>query len=56
MRVDKLELPGKFKAWIYQHGILPHLQSVLMVCEIVLIMVCDKKDPFLRNCPGHYLL
>lgn len=26
-KVDKFSLPGKYKAWIYQHGILPEQSS-----------------------------
>ena len=33
-RIDKSELPGKFKAWIFQHGLLPRLMWPLMVNEI----------------------
>lgn len=29
--VDKLGLPGKFKAWIYQHGILPRILRPLII-------------------------
>lgn len=29
--VDKSGLPGKFKAWIYQHGILPRILWPLLV-------------------------
>ncbi|KAK7889536.1 hypothetical protein WMY93_025096 [Mugilogobius chulae] len=32
--VDKSGLPGKFKAWIYQHGILPRLLWPLMVYDV----------------------
>jgi len=32
--VDKSGLPGKFKAWIYQHGILPRIIWPLMVYEV----------------------
>ncbi|XP_061772124.1 uncharacterized protein LOC133562186 [Nerophis ophidion] len=32
--VDKSGLPGKFKAWIYQHGILPRILWPLMVYEV----------------------
>ena len=31
--VDKSGLPGKFKAWIYQHGILPRLLWSLLINE-----------------------
>ncbi|KAK0146618.1 hypothetical protein N1851_014073 [Merluccius polli] len=29
--VDKSGLPGKFKAWIYQHGVLPRILWPLLV-------------------------
>lgn len=32
--VDKSGLPGRFKAWIYQHGILPLVLWPLLVCEV----------------------
>lgn len=32
--VDKFGLPGKFKAWIYQHGILPSILWPLLVYEV----------------------
>ena len=31
--VDKSGLPGKYKAWIYQHGILPRLLWPLLVYD-----------------------
>ena len=31
--MDKLGLPGKFKAWIYQHSILPRILWSLLVYE-----------------------
>ncbi|VDI43606.1 Hypothetical predicted protein [Mytilus galloprovincialis] len=33
-KVDKSGLPGKFKAWIYQHGLLPRLTWLLMIYEM----------------------
>lgn len=32
--VDRSGLPGKFKAWIYQHGILPRILWPLLVYEV----------------------
>ncbi|XP_039590572.1 uncharacterized protein LOC120514312 [Polypterus senegalus] len=32
--VDKSGLPGRFKAWIYQHGILPRILWPLLVYEV----------------------
>ena len=33
-KVDKSGLPGKFKAWCYQHGVLPRLLWPLLVYEV----------------------
>ena len=33
-KTDKSELPGKYKAWIYQHGILPRLSWLLTIYEV----------------------
>jgi len=38
-RIDKSELPGKFKTLIYQHGLLPRLVWPLMVNEIPVSLV-----------------
>lgn len=32
--IDKSGLPGKFKTWIYQHGVLPRLLWPLLVYEV----------------------
>jgi len=37
--VHKSGLPGKFKAWIHQHGILPRLFWLLLVYELPLTTV-----------------
>ena len=37
--VDKSGLPGKFKTWIYQHGILPRILWPLLVYEVPLSTV-----------------
>ncbi|KAL7854779.1 hypothetical protein SRHO_G00169690 [Serrasalmus rhombeus] len=37
--VDKSGLPGKFKAWIYQHDILPHLLWLLLVYEVLITIM-----------------
>lgn len=34
MAIDKLGLPGKFKAWMYQHGVLGRLLWLLLVYEV----------------------
>jgi len=38
-KVDKSGLPGKYKAWIYQHGILSRLSWHLTLYEIPMFMV-----------------
>lgn len=37
--VDKSGLPGRFKAWLYQHGILPRILWPLLVYEVSLSTV-----------------
>ena len=37
--VEKCGLPGRFKAWIYQHGILPRLLWPLLIYEIPISQV-----------------
>ncbi|XP_062872774.1 uncharacterized protein LOC134334411 [Trichomycterus rosablanca] len=37
--IDKSGLPGKFKTWIYQHGVLPRLLWPLLVYEVPITMV-----------------
>lgn len=37
--VDKSGLPGKFKAWIYQHGILPMILWPLLTYEFLITTV-----------------
>ncbi|XP_052238630.1 uncharacterized protein LOC127849922 [Dreissena polymorpha] len=32
-QIDQTSLPGKFKAWLYQHGLLPRLMLPLMLYE-----------------------
>lgn len=32
--IDRSGLPGKFKAWIYQHGVLPRILWPLLVYEV----------------------
>ncbi|KAK1788714.1 hypothetical protein P4O66_002535 [Electrophorus voltai] len=38
-KVDKSHLPGRFKAWIYQHSILPSILWPLLVNEVPLTTV-----------------
>jgi hypothetical protein len=37
--VDKSGLPGKFKAWIYQHGVLPRNLWPLLVYKVPISIV-----------------
>lgn len=37
--MDKSGLPGKFKAWVYQHNILPRLFWLLLVYEVPITIV-----------------
>ena len=37
--IDRSGLPGKFKAWLFQHGLLPRLTWPLMLYEINLTTV-----------------
>lgn len=32
--IDKPGLPGKFKAWMFQHGILPTILWLLLIYEV----------------------
>lgn len=38
-RIDRSGLPGKFKSWIYQNGLLPKLMWLLTVYEMPLTVV-----------------
>ncbi|XP_066271283.1 uncharacterized protein [Branchiostoma lanceolatum] len=38
-RIEKSGLPGKFKAWLYQHGMLPRLMWLLTVYEVPMTRV-----------------
>ncbi len=38
-KIDKSGLPGKFKAWLYQHGLLPRLMWLMTVYEVPLTAV-----------------
>jgi len=40
-RIEKSGLPGKFKAWLYQHGLLPRLMWLLTVYDIPLTSVAE---------------
>ena len=39
VNIDKTGLSGKFKAWIFQHGLLPRLIWPLMLYDIALTTV-----------------
>ena len=39
--VDKTGLPGKFKAWVYQHGILPRILWPLLLYEFPITTITD---------------
>ena len=39
VNIDKTGLPGKFKAWIFQHGLLPRIIWPLMLYDIALTTV-----------------
>ncbi|XP_073731592.1 uncharacterized protein [Misgurnus anguillicaudatus] len=55
MAVDKSGLPGKYKAWIYQHGILPRLLWPLLVYDVPITTVEGferKVSSFLRKWLG----
>ncbi|KAJ3593137.1 hypothetical protein NHX12_005473 [Muraenolepis orangiensis] len=49
--VDKSGLPGKFKAWVYQHGILPRILWPLLVYAVPISTV---KTLERRDRPGVY--
>jgi len=53
--VDKSGLPGKFKAWIYQHGILPQILWPLLIYEVPISTIEDferKVSRFLQKWLG----
>lgn len=39
--VDKMCLLGKFKAWVYQHGILPRILWPLLLYEFLITSISD---------------
>ncbi|XP_030008310.1 uncharacterized protein LOC115431800 [Sphaeramia orbicularis] len=54
-RIEKSGLPGKFKAWLYQHGLLPRLMWLLTVYEVPMTSVegVEKKiNKYLRRWLG----
>jgi hypothetical protein len=46
--VDKSQLPGKYKAWIFQHGVLQRLLWPLLIYEMPLSAV-EEVTKFLRR-------
>ena len=48
-KIDRSGLPGKYKAWCYQHGVLPRLLWPLMIYDVPLTIV-EKME---RNISGH---
>ena len=38
-QIDKSGLPGKFKAWLFQNGLLPRLMWPLMLYEVAITAV-----------------
>ncbi|GAA6088928.1 uncharacterized protein LOC109140547, partial [Tachysurus ichikawai] len=53
--VDKTGLPGKFKAWVYQHGILPRILWPLLLYEFPITTISElerRVSHFLRRWLG----
>ena len=53
--VDKTGLPGKFKAWVYQHGILPRILWPLLLYDFPITTISDlekKVSCYLRRWLG----
>lgn len=51
-RIKKSGLPGKFKAWLYQHGLLPRLMWLLTAYEVPTTSVervVRKSNKYLRK-------
>ena len=48
-KIDRSGLPGKYKAWCYQHGVLPRLLWPLMIYDVPLTIV-EKME---RKISGH---
>ena len=51
-KIDRSGLPGKYKAWCYQHGVLPRLLWPLMIYDEPLTIV-EKME---RKISGHLTL
>nr|XP_055036896.1 uncharacterized protein LOC129424307 [Misgurnus anguillicaudatus] len=48
-KIDKADLPGKYKCWIYQHGLLPRLMWLLTVYEVLLQTVEEMERKFNKH-------
>nr|XP_055041026.1 uncharacterized protein LOC129428141 [Misgurnus anguillicaudatus] len=48
-KIDKSDLPGKYKCWIYQHGLLPRLMWLLTVYEVLLQTVEEMERKFNKH-------
>ena len=48
-KIDKSGLPGKYKCWIYQHGLLPRLMWLLTVYEVLLSTVEEMERKFNKH-------
>ena len=46
--IDKSGLPGKYKAWCYQHGILPRITWPLLMYEVPMTKVKSSEKMFNR--------
>ena len=66
-KIDRCGLPGKFKAWLYQHALLPRLIWPLMLYEVpntterrsgAVVMVLDfgPRGPWFEPWPVHISL
>ena len=52
-KIDKSGLPGKFKAWLYQHAVLPRILWPLMLLAIMTIEGMGRKiSGYLRRWLG----
>ncbi|GAA6111895.1 uncharacterized protein LOC122132692 [Tachysurus ichikawai] len=48
-KIDKSGLPGKYKCWIFQHGLLPRLMWLLTVYEVLLPTVEEMERKFNKH-------
>ena len=47
--IDKSGLPGKYKAWCYQHGILPRITWPLLMYEVPMTKVTQRRETLPRE-------